>query len=107
MKQRTLCAAVPRQVSMPRVRKLWALALLAIYLAGLVTMVITFLYRGGSIHNPVLDLFIAFHFEIMILVSISGLAGGGAVYWLMGEEAEHAVATSTENARLLLSLLPP
>ena len=92
---------------MPRVRKLWALALLAIYLAVLVTMVITFLYRGVSIHNPVLDLFIAFHFEIMILVSISGLAVGGAVYWLMGEEAEHAVAASSENARLLLSLLPP
>ncbi len=92
---------------MARVRKLWALALLAIYLAVLITMVITFLYRGVSIHNPILDFFIAFHFEIMIIVSVGGLGVGSAVYWLMGEEAEHAVAASSENARLLLSLLPP
>lgn len=87
-------------------RALWALLLLAAFLVVVLTMVFTFVFAGAGTSNPVLLFFISNHFEIMVAVSLGGLAVGGAVYKLMGEEAHTATAASEANAKLLLSLLP-
>ena len=89
-------------------RLMLSLAILAGFVLLVFAMLGSYMWATAGYGLPeFVDILYRFHFELMIVVSVSGILVGAAVYFLMYERAAIAAREATGNAELLLSFLNP
>ncbi len=83
-------------------RPLIALALVSLFMLLVIVMILTF--NADSTPDFLLPV-VQYHFELMILIALSGMLVGAAVYYLMSEQVQRKQTTSRKNVEILLKFL--
>ncbi len=87
-------------------RLMLSLAILAGFVLLVFAMLGSYIWATAGFGVPsFVEFLYRFHFELMVIVSVSGILVGAAMYFLMHERVEVATQEAAGNAELLLSFL--